>query len=74
MSRLMEQVLAEVSQLPEDEQEVLASVFLREIESERHWSELFSRPGSARLLSRLADEALGEVRAGRARKLDVNEL
>ena len=66
MSHLMEQVLAEVNRLPEEEQDALASIFLREIESEGRWAELFSRPESAHLLSRLADEALGEVRAGRA--------
>jgi hypothetical protein len=47
---------------------------LQEIESEHRWEELFARPESADLLSRMADDALAEARAGRARKLDVNEL
>jgi hypothetical protein len=60
-------------QLPEHEQEAIASIILREIESEQRWDELFSRPESAELLSRLADEALAERRAGRTRKPDVDQ-
>jgi hypothetical protein len=74
MSQLMEQAIKRVRQLPEQDQESIASIILQEIEAEQRWEELFARPGSADLLSRMADEALIEVRAGRARKLDVNEL
>jgi hypothetical protein len=74
MSRLMEQAIAKARELPEAEQDAIASIILREIESEQRWEKLFSRPESADLLSRMADEALSEARAGRARKLDVNEL
>jgi hypothetical protein len=74
MTRLLEQAIAQAKQLPEEDQEAIASIILREIESERRWDELFSRPESADLLARLADEALLENRAARVRKLDVNEL
>jgi hypothetical protein len=74
MSQLMDQAFQKARQLPESEQEVIASIILQEIESEQKWAELFARPESADLLTRLADEALAEARAGRARKLDVNEL
>jgi hypothetical protein len=74
MSQLMEQAIEKVRQLPEQDQESIASIILQEIESEHRWDELFARPESADLLSRMADEALAEARAGRARKLDVNEL
>ena len=74
MSQLMEQAFLKARQLPEQEQEAIASIILQEIESERRWDESFARPESAELLSRMADEALVEIRAGRARKLDVNEL
>jgi hypothetical protein len=74
MSQLMERAFQEASRLPEEEQEAIASIILQEIESERRWGELFAHPKSADLLSRMADEALADVRAGRARKLDVNEL
>jgi hypothetical protein len=74
MTRLLEHAIAQAKQLPDEDQEAIASIILREIDSERRWDELFSRPESADLLGRLADEALAEHRAGRARKLDVNEL
>ena len=74
MSQLMEQAIREVQQLPDSDQDAIASIILQEIESERRWHELFSRPGSADLLSRMADEALAAIQAGRARKLDLDDL
>jgi hypothetical protein len=74
MTQLMEHAFREASQLPEEDQEAIASIILQEIESERRWGELFDHPKSADLLSLMADKALADVRAGRARKLDVNEL
>jgi hypothetical protein len=74
MSRLMEQAIQELKQLPEEDQESIASIILQEIDSERRWEELFARPESADLLSKMADEAMTQARAGQARKLDVSEL
>ncbi len=74
MSQLMEQAFLKARELPEQDQEAIASIILQEIESEKRWEDLFARPESADLLSRLADEAIVEARAGRTRKLDVNEL
>ncbi|QDV34831.1 hypothetical protein [Tautonia plasticadhaerens] len=70
MSELMEQAIQKPRQLPEPEQEALASIILQEIEPERHWDELFDRPESAELLARLADRALDGAKQGRARPLD----
>jgi len=70
MTRLMETALAEASKLSDEEQDSLAAVMLQELNSERRWDELFSRPESHDLLSRLADRALADRRAGRTRKLD----
>ena len=74
MSQLMEQAFLKARQLPERDQAAIASIILQEIESELRWEELFARPESADLLSRMADEVIVEIRAGRARKLDINEL
>jgi hypothetical protein len=60
--------------LPEKDQDALAEIIRREIEAEERWDELFAEPGSAGLLARMADEAMSEVRSGRARKLDLDEL
>ncbi len=74
MSQLMERAIREARQLPESDQEAIASIILQEIESERRWEELFSRPESADVLSRMADEALAGMRAGHAIKLDLDKL
>jgi hypothetical protein len=47
--------MSRIAQLPEQEQEALAAILLREIESERSWDELFSCPESADLLASMAD-------------------
>lgn len=69
MSQLMEQAFWEAKRLPESDQEAIAAIIFQEIEAERRWEELFSRPESADLLSRMADEALAGIRAGRAKPL-----
>jgi len=74
MTKLLDQAIQKVKQLPEQDQDAIASIILQEIESEHRWDELFARSESADLLARMADEAMAEVRAGRARKLDLNEL
>ena len=74
MSQLMERAILEVKQLPESDQEAIAAIILEVIDSDRRWDELFARPESADLLSRMADEALAEIQAGRAKPLDLNEL
>ena len=44
------------------------------LESERRWAELLARPESEDLLEGLADEALTEHRAGRTRRLNMDDL
>lgn len=74
MSQLMEQAIQKARRLPEADQEALASIMLQEIDSEQRWDELFARPESAELLSRMADQALAEAKAGRARPLELDDL
>jgi hypothetical protein len=73
MTRLMETALAEASKLSDELQDSLAAVILQEIDSERRWDELFGRPQSQTLLDRLADQAIAAHRAGRTRKLGLNQ-
>jgi hypothetical protein len=74
MTQLLEEAIREAQQLSESDQEAIALIILQEIDSERRWEQLFSRPESADVLSRMADTALADIQAGRARKLDLNEL
>ena len=68
----LEMAFAEAAKLPASEQEALASWILEEIASEKRWSEAFA--GSADELSRLADEALAEHRAGKTQALEPDRL
>ncbi len=58
MTSLLQQAIAEAAKLDDTDQNALAMIMLQEIDSERRWDELFARPESHELLSRLADRAL----------------
>ena len=74
MTKLLQQAFERASELPETEQDKFARFLLAELESDRHWAELFSRPESEDLLERLADEAVAAHRAGLTRPLNPEEL
>ena len=74
MTKLLQQAFERASELPETEQDKFARFLLAELESDRHWAELFSRPESEDLLERLADEAVAAHRAGLTRSLNPEEL
>jgi hypothetical protein len=72
MTKLLEKAFAEASKLPEEEQDSLAERLLAEIDSDHQWDEAFAKSGA--LLSRLAEEALAEHRAGLTQDLDPDRL
>ena len=69
MTELPQQAFERASELPQD-----ARFLLAELESERRWTKLFSRPESEELLEPLADKALAEHRAGLTRPLNLEAL
>ena len=73
MGKLLAQAIEEAQKLPDDEQEAIGAWLLAEIESERRWDELFSRPPSE-ALERMAAEALEDFRADRTTPLDPDRL
>lgn len=74
MTDLLQHAFKVASELPEEQQDMLAQILLDEMESERKWDELFSRPESEALLERLANEVLTEHRAGLTQPLDIEKL
>ena len=72
MTKLLEQAIAEVSKLPEQDQDTLAALILDEINSDRRWEKAFA--DSQDVLTQLAEEALNEHRAGRTQPLDPDRL
>ena len=72
MSKLLEEAFAKLAELPEEEQDFIASWLLEELDSEKRWERLFSESQAA--LAGLADQALSEHRRGRAKELDPDNL
>ena len=67
MTRLLEQVIDEVSKLPATEQDAVAAILLEELASERRGSTSFAKSQDA--LAKLAQDALGEHAAGKTKPL-----
>ncbi|MEP7012021.1 MAG: hypothetical protein ABJC13_16975 [Acidobacteriota bacterium] len=72
MTKLLEQVVAQASALPEAERESLAGRWLAELVDEQGWQERFA--SSQDVLASLAEEALAEHQAGLTEKLDLDRL
>ena len=63
MTELLKRVVAEIEQLPPEQQDAIAAAMQRELE-EREWDALVAKPGSQRFLEQLAAEARAENAAG----------
>ncbi|HEV7487413.1 MAG TPA: hypothetical protein VGQ65_17215 [Thermoanaerobaculia bacterium] len=68
MGDLLERLIAETAQLPEQDQEAFAAFMLAALESDRRWDDLFAR--SQDLLAQMAEEAHEEYCAGLTELLD----
>jgi hypothetical protein len=62
MNALLEKALAEVARLPEEEQEIIATLILDEIAAERGWDERFAKTQDQ--LGELVRSARAEVARG----------
>ncbi|TVR20608.1 MAG: hypothetical protein EA396_10085 [Anaerolineaceae bacterium] len=72
MTRLMQKAIAELTKLPEDQQETMAQWILDELEDEARWEQAFA--ASLPQLKKLGDQALKDYQAGRTRELEPDEL
>ena len=72
MTTLLERAFAEASKLPPAAQELLASRLLAELAAEDDFDRAIAE--STGKLSRLAEEALAEHRAGQTLELDPDRL
>jgi hypothetical protein len=62
MTELLERAFTEASKLPENEQDAMAALLLKELSSEQRWDAAFA--ASPRQLSEMARAALREFEAG----------
>lgn len=67
MGTLLDKAFAEVSKLPQDQQEIVAQWILDELEDEERWNQSFAN--SLSQLEKLGNKALADHRAGRTREL-----
>ena len=72
MSKLLEEAFTKLAELPEADQDSIATWLLDELVSDGDWKKLLS--GSGEDLERLADEALAEHAAGHTKELDPDKL
>ena len=71
MTEALTAAFATASRLPDEEQDVLASLLMAEMDSEERWNTLFSQ--SQGMLADLAQQALLEHQAGETRSLSELE-
>jgi hypothetical protein len=72
MTQLLQEAIAEIQKLPDSEQDAIATLILQEIADERRWDEAFAR--SQDQLARLTAKVREDIRAGRVKKVGVDEL
>ena len=68
MSKLLDKAIEEARKLPAEEQDALGALILEEIADEARWAKKFAETQD--VLEKLADEALAELKAGRATPLE----
>ena len=74
MNQLLQEAFNRAAALPSEEQDRFARFLLAELEADQKWDQLFDRPESDELLSRLAIETLAAHRAGATTPLDPADL
>ena len=71
---LPQEAFNRAADLPPEAQARFARFLLAELEADQKWDQLFDRPESDALLSRLAIETLADHRAGATTPLDPADL
>ena len=72
MTQLLEKVLTEVHKLPPEKQDAIAAVILEELEDAQLWDKAFSE--SENKFSQLAQKVRTDIKAGRIKKMGIDEL
>jgi len=68
MTNALQKAFAAASKLPDQDQDALAAAIVAELAADERWESALAATPDA--LARLADEALGEHRAGRTKPFD----
>jgi len=69
MTKLMQQFIERLQEIPENKQDEYAAVYLKELEDDQRWEELFARTTEEQW-EKLVKEAREEVEKGETLPLD----
>ena len=72
MTQLLEKALTEVYKLSPEKQDAIAAVILEELEDEQRWDKAFAE--SQDQLAQLAQKVRADIKAGRTKKMGIDEL
>lgn len=72
MTKLLEKAIAEIEKLPKKDQDSIAQIILDEIEDEKKWDKAFAK--SQHKLSKIAEKVRADIKAGRTRKIGIDQL
>lgn len=72
MTQLLEKALIEVYKLPPEKQDTIAALILEELDDEERWDAAFSE--SRDKLAQLALKVRADIKAGRIKKMGIDEL
>ena len=72
MTQLLEKVLTEVYKLPPEKQDTIAALILEELDDERRWDAAFAE--SQDKFAQLARKVRADIKAGRIKKMGIDEL
>ena len=72
MTQLLEKALIQVYSLPAEEQDFIAAIILAELEDERRWDKAFAESQDKLVL--LAERVRTDIKAGRIKKIGIDEL
>ena len=72
MTQLLEKVLTEVYKLSPEKQDTIAAIILEELEDEQRWDKAFAE--SQDQLAQLARKVRADIKAGRTKKMGIDEL
>lgn len=72
MTQLLEHAISQVRELPEEKQDLIATVILEELEDDLRWEQAFAT--SQDKLGKWAKKVRADIKAGRFKEMDWDEI
>ena len=72
MTQLLQQAIDEIHKLSPTDQDAVAAIILDEIADEQRWNDAFAR--SQDKLAQLAEKVRADIRAGKVKDVEIDQL